>query len=151
MSPRAIFLLIACSLMTGAASQPYVMLRDGSGALRPPPAPAVLLFWAAWCAPCRAEIRDLENIRRMAAPLPVIIVAAEGDARSRALLRALPDEAVRYPADAATDVMSLIPGGGAALPAAMAHNVEGVICGIRRGVVTSADLVEWRDRCAGQP
>ncbi|MDB5687029.1 MAG: thioredoxin-family protein [Rhizorhabdus sp.] len=140
-------LLLVALMSAGAAPPTSVELRDGSGAERPLPAPAVLLFWAAWCAPCRAEIRDLPAIRRAAAPLPVIVVATEGTPRSRALLQGIADDAIRYPADASVDVMPLLPGGGAALPAAMARNADGAVCGMRRGRVTEADLAEWRVRC----
>jgi cytochrome c biogenesis protein CcmG/thiol:disulfide interchange protein DsbE len=146
-SRLALAALAAISLI-GASSSVAPPLRDGSGAIRPLPQPAVVLFWAIWCAPCRAELRDIDALRKAAAPLPVVVVAADASPRSKALLSGLADDAVRFPASASVDVLALVPEAGGALPTAVAFDKAGRRCAYQRGGVTAADLARWRADCS---
>jgi thiol-disulfide isomerase/thioredoxin len=145
-SRLALAVLAAISLI--GASPPTPALRDGSGAIRSLPQPAVVLFWAIWCAPCRAELRDIDALRKAAAPLPVVVVAADASPRSKALLGGLADDAVRFPASASVDVLALVPEAGGALPTAVAFDRTGRRCAYQRGGVTPADLMRWRADCS---
>lgn len=140
---------LAVSLMLGAAvaPAPAPVLRDGAGAVRPLPGPSVILFWAAWCAPCRAELAQIDALSAAAAPLPVIVIALDSSRSSQALLRRLAPDLVRYPATPTTNPMALMPGGGAALPAAFAIDNLGRICAMARTGVDVPTMRQWRETC----
>lgn len=140
---------LATSLLLGAAPVPSSPppLRDGAGEIRPLPQPAVVLFWAAWCAPCRAELAQIEALSAAAEPVPVIVVALDSSRRTQALLRDLSPHLVRYPASAASNPMALMPGGGAALPAALAIGQLGDICATARTGVDVPTIRKWRESC----
>lgn len=139
-------LATAVSLGAAAPAGPPPLL-DGSGQLRPLPRPAVILFWAAWCAPCRAEVDDIARLQEAASPLPVVVVATDASRISRRLLAHLPSARVRFPARASDQVIDMAPGGGGALPAAMALGPDGAICAEARGAVDVAMLRAWRNDC----
>lgn len=140
--------MIAAALVAVSASPPPPPpLLDGSGNLRPLPQPAVLLFWAAWCAPCRAEVRQIEALTDAAAPIAVIVVSIDNNSVSRALLRGLPPDRVRFPAAAAPPLLTMMPGGGVALPAAMATDASGKTCAYTEGAVNPVMLRQWSARC----
>lgn len=132
-------------MLAGASAVPP--LRNGNGEVQILPRPAIILFWAAWCAPCRAEVSQIEALSRAAGPLPVIVVATDADRTSRRLLGGLAPDRVRYPDAPASDVLAMMPGGGGALPAAMAIDASGVVCASVQGPVNPAMLRQWRDRC----
>lgn len=52
------------------------------------PADSVLLFVAAWCAPCHAELKRLDEIEAAAWPKAVRVVPFDDDPRTEAMLRA---------------------------------------------------------------
>lgn len=129
------------------ASFTKLALRDGEGIARPLPRPAIALFWAAWCAPCRAEVRDLPAITRAAAPFPVVVVAIDAKPQSRQLLSGVPAAQLRFPAVGSIDISRYFPEDGAGLPLAVAFDRDGKVCASRRGRVTAAHLSAWRARC----
>jgi len=143
-----ISLLLFCAAvgMGGAAAAPLPLL-DGGGAVRPLPRPAIILFWASWCAPCQAELRGLATLQKAVAPMPVILVALDGSVRSRAMLRHVDPEAVRYPGSVDANMLNLVPGGAPGVPFAIAFDRQGIACGQKGGGVAAADIVAWRDRC----
>lgn len=51
------------------------------------PADSLMLFVAAWCAPCHAELRRLDEIEAAAGPKTVRVVAFDDDPRTEAMLR----------------------------------------------------------------
>jgi thiol-disulfide isomerase/thioredoxin len=64
--------MIVIGLLALAAAA--LSATDGRGAEANMPRPALVLFWANWCAPCRAELQALPEIERATAPIPVVIV-----------------------------------------------------------------------------
>lgn len=138
-------LMLACRV---SAHPPLV---DGSGQVRALPNPGILLFWAAWCAPCRKEVDELAALERAAAPLPVVIVAVDPDRMSQRLLAHLPAAQVRFASTSDEILSMMMPGAGGALPAALALDSEGKACGRRQGGVTIEILRGWRELCAHAP
>ncbi len=130
-----------------AAAPPSVPLRDGAGAIAGVTGPAVMLFWAAWCAPCRAEVANFAALERSAAPMKLIVIATDGSHRSRQLLRSVPADQLRFAADMSADVMTMLGDRGNGLPVALAIDGTGQICGAHQGGATPAELVQLRNQC----
>jgi thiol-disulfide isomerase/thioredoxin len=134
-----------------AEAPPAPALTDGSGAPSGLPHPAIILFWADWCAPCHEEIADLAALERAAAPLPVIVVPLESDRRTRRALRHLAPERLRFVATGAIAFMQDLTGGAVGLPASLALDRGGRRCALKYGAVTPEDLATWRRQCAARP
>ncbi|MEJ7926990.1 hypothetical protein WG908_09510 [Sphingobium sp. AN641] len=74
----AIFLLVAPAPAAPAAEpSPY-------------PRRTLILFVAAWCAPCHAEIARIDEIMRVAQPYGVKVVPMDSGRRGEAMLRRVP-------------------------------------------------------------
>ena len=110
-----------------------------------------MLFWAAWCGPCRIEIDNFAALERSAAPMKLIVVATDGSPRSRQLLRGVPVNQLRFPADPSVDVMSMLGDRSNGLPVALAIDANGQVCASRRGGVAPDDLALWRTLCLKKP
>lgn len=146
MKPFATILVGILALAAIAAAAP-ARLIDGSGAIAPLPKPAIILFWAAWCAPCRAEVRDYATLDKAAGSVPLIVVSTEGGTRAQSLLSNVPPERRRFPADAMIDIFAAYPEMRGALPFAMAIDRKGQTCVSHAGAVDAAIIAGWRDRC----
>lgn len=143
------FLLGIGAMLVAAATSPAPpRLIDGAGAASLLPRHAIVLFWAAWCAPCRAEVRDYAALDKAAGDVPLIVLSTESGGRAQSLLSNVPPARRRFPADSATNILSAYPEARGALPFAMATGRDGRICATHAGAVDAAMIAAWRDRCS---
>jgi thiol-disulfide isomerase/thioredoxin len=100
------------------------------------PANSVLLFVAAWCAPCRAELKRLDEIATAARPKAVRVVSFDNTERTEAMLRGIPLERMWRPTALTRKVMiDDLETRTAGLPFALATDERGQPCGeSRRGL-----------------
>ncbi len=136
-----------------AASPPSTATLDGravdSASLRS----SVVMFWRADCGPCLAELADLPQLRKAAAPLRLQPVALdEAPGRTGPLGPALARiglserDTLRGVGDPAALLTSY---GGAPprLPLAVAFDGAGRVCGRRTGFLGYDHLRAWAAAC----
>lgn len=113
------------------------------------PVPSVVMFWAAWCAPCRAEVAAWPELQRAAGSLPVHVVALDTPIeRSRALLEALPADRVHHGRGSSFSMLAAWPDRASGLPFAVVLDAQGRICANQNGGLTVERLAAMRRRCS---
>lgn len=127
--------------LAAAAALPAV---DGRGAAVSMPQPALILFWASWCAPCRAELRALPEIEHAVAPLPVTILPLTDP---RDLPGAVDWRKVRVPAGGGWRYLTAlrVP---PALPAAAIVDASGERCAAKAGGLDGPKAAALKATCA---
>lgn len=143
-------LAIACAIAAApvAAAGPDTKPTTIPATAIAPPRDAILMFVAAWCAPCHGEIRDLESLSRTAAPRRVLIVPIDTTPSSRAMMaRVPPAQRLDLPPGLATDLMRRLSGGAAGLPTTVATDRTGAVCAVHRKPLTVDDLPALAARC----
>lgn len=104
------------------------------------PRPAILLFFATWCAPCRAEIAALHTLSAAAGRVPVIVIPMDTDSRTQQALAALPPGKARYLSGGGYALLQKVAGPSGALPVSVALDADGRPCGIRREGLSPTDV-----------
>jgi thiol-disulfide isomerase/thioredoxin len=123
---------------------------DGGGHGRP----AVVLFFASWCAPCRAEIPALARIYRQqqASRSPLAKVALLGvdtaDPEPNAL-NFVRSSGVTFPVAADAQYVVIDRYGFVGDPDAVFVEGNGTVAGIEEGPLSAASLVSWEHRLLG--
>lgn len=113
------------------------------------PRPGILIFWASWCVPCRAELRRVPALAALAAPLPVAILALDPPDVARAALRAQGSEATAFADDRPPgEVLAEWGGTGSGLPLAVAIDGHGHRCGLKHGLLGTDQVRDWVKRCS---
>lgn len=104
------------------------------------PTESVVLFVAAWCGPCHAEIDRLDEIEAVARPRQVRVVAYDDDRRTEAMLRRAGTKRVWRPAPGvAQRIRSDVERRTSGLPFSLATDSRGRVCGeTRRGLTARA-------------
>lgn len=120
---------------------------DGDGRPAIMPSPAIILFYANWCAPCRVEIRSIDDLARAASPVPVIVVPWDAEARTRQALRNVAPAYLRYATGGAYRLMVKLAGPSGGLPVAVALDTEGKPCNIRRQALEASTVKAFLNRC----
>ncbi|MBV8593146.1 MAG: hypothetical protein JOZ27_02470, partial [Caulobacteraceae bacterium] len=148
---RWIFAIALVSCALSATANPANDARDGDGAARTMPRPAILMFWAAWCAPCRLELDHLPELTAAAGAVPIVVIPIDASARTRETLRALPPPQVAYPAGGAYALLDALIGGAAGLPVNLELDANGAVCARKMGPLRVADIRAWAEKCARLP
>lgn len=122
-------------------------MRDGAGAAAGLPRPSILLFWAIWCTPCRAETREFAALKAAAGPMPILIVPLDSSRQTRRELAGIDAASLRYASGDAIALMQRWTDGAVGLPANVAIGPDGRRCAIKFGAVGPEDVRTWRQRC----
>jgi thiol-disulfide isomerase/thioredoxin len=138
--------LFVCGQAAGAPPADAA-LRDGAGAPRALPNPAIILFWAAWCAPCRVEVQMLPELTRAADPTPVIVIPMETGRTTRELLGAIRPDQLRFVPGGAYRLLGTLAGDTAGLPVSVAIDPAGAVCAVKQGAITVAEIGAWARKC----
>lgn len=136
--------VLAAALFVPAAA-PFVLAAPGRAQEAPRwPADAVLLFVAGWCAPCHAELAEVEALAAAAAPRRLLVVPAD---RSRATAAMLAGVEARVWRDARA-LRALWAGElGAGLPFTLVTDGAGRTCAEHRRVLRVRDVAVLAARC----
>ncbi|WP_211275769.1 TlpA family protein disulfide reductase [Sphingomonas mucosissima] len=117
--------VMACGFSPAAAQ---------AGPAGPYPPNTVLLLVASWCAPCHAELAQLEAISKAASPFAVRVMLVDDSRHSRRMVAAIPPQRQWAPDPSAMtaarkDLLARTPG----LPYAVAIGAGGQPCADHRG------------------
>jgi thiol-disulfide isomerase/thioredoxin len=138
---------LSCVARPALAAEPPIAIRDGAGRAEILPHPAILLFWADWCAPCRNEVRLLPELTNAAAPLPVIVVPVDASQRTQHLLQALDPAQVAYVVSGGQGLLNALARDPAGLPVAVALSAVGEACAVKLGALSPSEAKAWASTC----
>ena len=155
MSAKLVLTVASAALMAAAGTGGPAPSRldtrfvDGSGEEAAMPRPAILLFYATWCVPCHIEIRSIDNLVRAAGPVPIIIVPINANPTTKRALRGIRPAQIRYAVGGTYRFLASLAGPSNSLPVAVALNVEGAPCAIKREGLTAVEIEGFLAPCRG--
>lgn len=112
------------------------------------PAPSLVMLYAPWCAPCRAELKTYPALAAAAAPLPLIVVVTDGGPGDGTRLTAIPRERRRVWPRSSAALLRLWPDDAAGLPFAAMIDLRGRTCAVRNGGLNPGTVAAMRAECA---
>lgn len=114
-----------------------------------PPPDAVLMFVAAWCAPCLTELARFDALAAAARPRRLMIVAVDEGPRSREMTRRFANgqKLVVAPQEAWAMLRRLSGGRGTGLPYAVMTDGRGRPCATRNQGLTEGGLQAMAANC----
>jgi len=140
---KALIAFAILSIGFSSAAQAQEQARLG------PPADTVLLFVAAWCAPCLAELARFEELEQAARPRRLLIVSLDESARGLELTRRF--SARQKLAGSEREGWDLLrrttAGKGVGLPYAVMTDHAGAVCALRNRGLVDAELRAMASAC----
>lgn len=129
------FLLPGCAML-GAAPLP-----PAATPIYPPR--SLILFVAAWCAPCRAELRQVRAIAAAAAPVEVRVTPLDRSSATAAMLRDVPPARI-WRSARAVDAFAHDAG---SLPFSVMTDADGRPCATHDRALDTTAVLAMRQRC----
>lgn len=105
----------------------------------------LILFGANWCAPCRAELKDLDRMAARVAPDHLVV--AWLDAPPRLSKKRLPANARVVSGLQARTLLNSFDGVGAGVPLAVMRDRQDNVCAVIKRRVRPADLAKILNGC----
>lgn len=134
----------------GAALLLLLLPNQGATASEPSlyPPETVLLFVAAWCAPCHGELAHLADLSRAARPYRVLVVPFDDGRATRAMLDSVPP-AQRWLPDRQTQrrLAQMVAAESPGLPFSVAVDTHGRACATQAEALTGATAEALVARC----
>lgn len=107
------------------------------------PPHTLILFVASWCAPCHAELRQIDAIASAAAPVDVRVTPVDRSGGTAALLRDVPPTRIWRSAQA----VSIFTRSNGALPFSVMTDAKGRPCATHDRALDPASVIAMRRRC----
>lgn len=134
----------------GTALLLLLFARQGATASEPSayPPETVLLFVAAWCAPCHGELAHLAEISRGARPYRVLVVPFDDGRATRAMLDGVPAPQ-RWLPDPKTQrrLAQMVAAESPGLPFSVTIDAHGRACATQAEALTGATAEALVARC----
>lgn len=111
------------------------------------PRSRLILFGARWCAPCVAELRELEALATAVQPQSLMLAWIDHPIRALPVAKAIETIQPNFARDLAERTAGL----GYGLPLAVMTDATGKPCALRRARVHPADIAALRAQCAEKP
>jgi hypothetical protein len=112
----------------------------------PIPGPAIVTFWADWCAACKIEARRFEDLAA-ATDIPIIFVIVDARPDRLAVIPGVPTPNVRVARMTGLDVLHWWPGDAAGLPFAVRLDGKKRACATHNGGLHKTDVLRLAKAC----